>query len=862
MNLRKCEDLWLNLKLGSNSKSNQELIIGVIYKHDFNENFDNFCEKLCDILLSLNEKKKKYYLVGDFNINLMKYSVATKVTNYMNAISSTGCNIFIDKPTRVTSDSASCLDHVYSNLPTENLDNHILLSDATDHFATLTKIFGISRKVEKEDVFIRKSNLNDFEWESLNAELDQSLQKNIPFQHLLNSQNLASSIISTYQSVLDKFMPLKKLSKKEKEKYNKPWITSGIKVSIKRKYELLEISKKSKCLNDIQKYKSYLNKLTHIKKKSKYKYYKEKSILYGQDKAKTWQLVNEISNRKRKKGAKIKSVKNKKGNILSDSTSIADCFNEHFSTVGKNMSKKFLELDQSMLKDPLSFISKEVTNSILLCSTNCLEISKLLSKLNNKSSSAYDLISNKTLIKATKGVFPDAFKIAEVIPLHKGGDKEDLNKYRPISLLPAIGKLFEKLLANRIINFFTKYELFSPEQFGFRAKFATDYAIADIYERLIKNLDKELHSCAIFLDLAKAFDSVDHNILLRKMQHYGFRGKALDLFRSYLKSRSQYVKLNGVKSSLLEIEFGVPQGSILGPLLFLIFINDLPNATNLYVKLFADDTFLCAQNSDFVNLENQVNTELEKVFIWLASNKLTLNTDKSKFMILSKKREIPNLSVFINGTPIESCDSYKYLGVIFDKKLDWSHHIQYISKKISKACGALAKLRHCLNIDILKNVYHALIYSYLRYGILVWGKGSQTVLDPLQVVINKAIRIMTFAPFGNIDLNSVYKELKLLKLRKIQALETGKFVFKEKNELLPTKIGNYFEIDSNERPHNHFVRYARRPRFICNSQTGEKSIQFEGMQLWENIPAEIKSSESYNIFKKAYKKYLIDLEEF
>ena len=163
------------------------------------------------------------------------------------------------------------------------------------------------------------------------------------------------------------------------------------------------------------------------------------------------------------------------------------------------------------------------------------------------------------------------------------------------------------------------------------------------------NLDTELSSCAIFLDLAKAFDSVSHNILLRKLQKYGFRGNVLKLFQSYLQSRSQFVKINNTSSSLIDIVFGVPQGSILGPLLFLLYINDLPQATNFFVRLFADDTFLCAQNKDLVALESQVNFELQKVYNWLASNRLSLNMDKSKFMLISnKKRIIPLLLKFMN----------------------------------------------------------------------------------------------------------------------------------------------------------------------------------------------------------------------
>ena len=246
--------------------------------------------------------------------------------------------------------------------------------------------------------------------------------------------------------------------------------------------------------------------------------------------------------------------------------------------------------------------------------------------------------------------------MAQVIPLLKGGDKTSPSSYRPISLLPAIGKLFEKLLAKRLINFLVKYDVFSKHQFGFRSKFSTEYAAIDLYDKLLHNLDQGLSSCTIFLDLAKAFDSVSHKILIRKLNHYGVRGKALDLFSSYLSGRSQFLKLNNVKSSLIMLEFGVPQGSILGPLLFLIFINDLPDATSLYIKLFADDTVLCAQNSNLCELEKEVNIELEKVFIWMASNKLTLNIKKSQYMIVSNKRNISPITVKINNIPLVNCE--------------------------------------------------------------------------------------------------------------------------------------------------------------------------------------------------------------
>ena len=623
--------------------------------------------------------------MGDFNLDLLKYNLCTPHTNFLNALNAVGCNAFIDKPTRITSDTASCIDHVHSNFDTGSLQNHIVLADVSDHFGTLSKIEGITREYEKENKYYRKSNLSDEKWEEFNIDFQKSLKSHIPFPHILDANSLANCINSTYKDTIDKFMPLKKCPKNPKIKKDRPWLTPGLKTSISKMYELLRISKQTGLPEDSFKYTTYTNKLTALKRKARNNYWKGEMKLYGQNKAKIWQFVNQITHFKRKSTTSIKSLVDKNGKKLTNPSDIANSLNNHFGSIGKFMAQEFDDIDSTRLKDPLSYISKQVQNSIFLSLPTAQEISKNISRLINKNSCGYDHVSNRTM-KATnhsvspyleilfskcinEGVFPDSYKIAQVIPLFKGGNKEDSNCYRPISLLPTISKILEKLLATRLIKFLTKNKILSKDQFGFRAKFSTEYAMVDIYEKLNKNLDEGLSSCAIFLDLAKAFDSVSHQILLRKLHCYGIRGKALELFKSYLSSRTQFVKLpNGIESSLISVEFGVPQGSILGPLLFLLFINDLPCATKLYVKLFADDTFLCAQNKNFSLLQKEVNSELEKVFIWLASNKLTLNTKKSKFMLITNKRTIPNFCVKVNDTPLECCKSYKYLGVIIDDK--------------------------------------------------------------------------------------------------------------------------------------------------------------------------------------------------
>ena len=329
--------------------------------------------------------------------------------------------------------------------------------------------------------------------------------------------------------------------------------------------------------------------------------------------------------------------------------------------------------------------------------------------------------------------------------------------------------------------------------------------------------------------------------------------------KSYLSGRSQFVQINNTCSLLTAITFGVPQGSILGPLLFLLFINDLPDATSLYVKLFADDTFLCAQDRSFNALESNVNFELEKVYSWLVSNKLTLNINKSKYMIVSKKKVIPQLKICLNGSELEKCESYKYLGVYIDSKLNWKNHIEHITSKIAKSCGALAKIRHYVDTKTLVNIFHALVNSYARYGIIVWGNAGKATLKPLQSMVNKAIRIITFAPFGNIDLKPAYRQLKLLSVENLLKFELAKFTYKSNNDLLPIHVGNYFELSSEQHCHNHFVRNRLRPvRFLSKSKTGEKSVQYKSFQLWKEILPEIKTSSSLSLFKRKYKTFLID----
>ncbi len=445
------------------------------------------------------------------------------------------------------------------------------------------------------------------------------------------------------------------------------------------------------------------------------------------------------------------------------------------------------------------------------------------------------------------GIVPNSLKIAKVVPVYKSGPKDQLTNYRPISILPFFSKLLEKVVYNRLTEYLNKWSILAHNQFGFRSNHSTCMAVIDMCDKISQALDEGKYAAGIFIDLSKAFDTVDHSILLKKLELYGIRGPCLDWYTSYLCTRYQLVSVTGAVSTRKIITCGVPQGSILGPLLFLIYINDITACSNIIrFVLFADDTNLFFCDKSLSELESIMNQELQHLSTWFQANKLSLNTSKTNYILFRNKgKVIPNnLAIKINGVKINHVCNTKFLGLHIDETLTWTNHITYISSKISKNIGVIRRLSYIVPKYVLTTLYNTLVTPYLNYCNIIWASNYTSRLRPLEILQKRVIRILCNAD-RLAHTSSLFKQEHLLKLRDINTLQIALFMYKYHHHLLPTVFDNFFVLSSSV--HDHYTRTGTNSNYyLLNVRTNIRkfSIKFSGPSVWNNIPTQLKRSVS------------------
>ena len=627
------------------------------------------------------------------------------------------------------------------------------------------------------------------------------------------------------------------------------------------------------CLHSIRGYKkfiAYRNIFNKLRRKAKEMYYYTLLEKHKGDIRNTWNIMNSVIGRARDKTSISDTfiINDKREN---SEKIISNSFCDYFTNIGKSFADKIPPAQHSY---KWYMKSKRNLRSMYMIPTESDEISKIIKSLKTKKSTGHDNISI-TMLKSlhselskplasiinmslVKGIIPNTMKLAKVIPIYKAKNKELFTNYRPISLLPVISKILEKIVHNRLYSFLTKCDILYAGQYGFRPKHSTINAITEFSYNILSSIDARQQSIAVYLDLSKAFDTIDHSILLKKLEHYGIRGIALEWFKSYLTEREQFVRYKCVNSKVLTIPCGVPQGSVLGPLLFILYSNDIPHSLT-YCKtiMFADDTTVYLSGENLTELFSNMNHDLTQLNDWFRANKLSLNVSKTNYVIFKKKSAppMPDNILYIGNDKLENVRYTKFLGLFIDEKLEWDQHISHVKNKIRSGTYVMNAAKNVLSRNHLQILYNSLVHPYLMYGNLLWGNAHKKHIHKLEIIQKKAIRCMSKVAY-NEHTTPLFKASRILKLTDIHILQLNQFMYDFVNCKLPTNLLELYIRNADI--HNHHTRHIDDIHLPnVHFDITRRSFVYKSPLEWFQLSDKLKNAKSQSAFKFNIRKRLL-----
>lgn len=815
-----------------------------------------FFTTLSDILnTSLNiTKNYKLILCGDFNIDLLRDTGTTKT--FRDLLQSFNLNQTIYQPTRITSNSVSLIDNIFINDPIEN-QSQVINNTLSDHEGQLLKVSVLAEPTHdtisyKRRVF-SKAKLQQFK--------DELIQIN--WQNVYNSKDVNESYQNFYNKInyfLNLIFPLKTVKQSENQK-TKLWITQGIKTSAKNKRNLHKKMRNGDV--SIEHYKIYSKILKQVIREAK-KNLNKNYIRTAENPGKAiWQLVDKYTGKKSKKQDSV--LKNLQ---LHNEKPPKEILNEVNNFYVKACPE--LNIDYNCATQNI----KSHKNSLFLYPTDNKEVYSIIMNLKNKKSVGYDEIP-VTLLKyvaaeismplvyiinlsLSNGIFPEQLKIAQIKPIYKKGDKSSIKNYRPIALLSNISKIFEKIIYERLSQFLENKKLLSEYQNGFRKKKSTTRAIYQAISKILESLNSRKNTIAICLDLSKAFDSVDHELLLFKLEKYGIRGTSFNLLKSYLRGRKQNVieydeAGNLITSNTEIVRRGVPQGSILGPLLYIIYTNELPNIVIHNSIQFADDTSIILTLDQNINMNEEIFETLSSLEKWFSSNNLLLNVEKTNLIKFSYRTSDTRINFVKNEKTIETTQTTSFLGIKIDYRLDWKYHIDCLAKTISKYCYALKILTQNINEETAVIAYHAYVHSQIRYGIIFWANSTEA--NRIFILQKRCLRNL-FNLKKTETCRQKFRENKILTLTSTYIYESVIFI-KENSTL----------FKDCDRGHQHDTRYKDDMNNMKSTFTYiQRNVQYSIIKIFNKIPVKLRSLDIRAVKRKLksilIKKAYYTLDEF
>ena len=841
------ESIWIKVCL----KKSKPIFLSVVYRPPASndsdlESTDRICAYLKQCCLKLTQEKE-CFILGDFNCNMLKkYALSSKIKDLCSSLS---LKQLIEEPTRTTPHSSTLLDLIMTN--SVNISKSgVIVSGISDHDLVyvirkfkrpksepkLIKVRTFKNFVEND--FLRDLRLADWSYFTKCEDLDHACD--------IFNRNV--------KTVAGKHAPF--VTHKIKGRVE-AWVTDDFIKAIKERDYLLKKAKQNKSITDWESFTKKRNQVNRKKNKLKQEYFNE--ILTENEKRPKalWKTLKTLVPNGKTGTTSIKRLVKDDGTEITCPKGIADHFNNFFVNVGVTLASKFSS-DTSKINPPVSEKTFQFTD------IKQHHVEEQILKLKNGKATGLDGIGTRLLkagspvlsIYLTKifnlslkhGYVPKCWKTKRVSPIHKGESTTDPNNFRPISILPIPMKIFEKLVHGQVSEFIKANKLLSDRQSGFRKLFSTTTAVLDVSDYILEQMDNKKFVGAVLIDLKKAFDTVDHKILLKKLWCYGFQDQSFEWFQSYLTGRQQLTLVNNVKSGLLnEDVYGVPQGSVLGPFLFLLYINDLKSVIkNSYSHLYADDTIIIQSASDPDKLISSLERELLNVDNWLNINKMTMNTKKTEVIFFGNKsylKMLDNKNVKYSGTPLKRKHQVKYLGVIFDEKMQWDKHIKNITQKVKLKLGKIKTVAPLLAQHTKKLLTNALVMPYFHYCSPVWSNAAPFRLNK----VNK--KVVDACNFVGSERNYTISDL----ITKDMSL----LIFKALNNIAPNYLCS--KIHMAKTCHSHNTRRAVKNHLqlpSANTKFGQKTFSYRAAKIWNDLPPQLLDIRSLLKFKTSVRELL------
>ena len=850
------ENMWIHVK------TKTSFLLGIIYRADYTDILKDIENesKMEKYLQKAYLQNKNVILMGDFNADDNKENICHKGKKMHEICDTYGLKQIINKPTRIDNNTrkSTIIDHIWLN-PQENNIKSGTATGLSDHLATYIKLYNQKPKPTQNIITIR--DFKNYNADAFNNDLREkfncsNLQKTIETKDVNKAMTEFLTII---QEITETHAPMKEIKTKVKEQ-KIPWFTPELVKKIKIKNKILQDWHTYGLKEDKKALKKIKNEINHTKARLKKEYYSNEIQQHEGNSKKTWKILNQALGR----------VKDKNPIEPTNITqSKANQFNSFFATVGLEIQKTLkIQEHRTNFSNLKGFnFQHETTENVV----------KLINNIRKDVAVGYDNI-NSQLIKDSKEViapwltsiiniaydtntFPDNMKIANIKPIFKEGDKEKIANYRPISILPILSKVYERSCTDQLVKYLEIKDLISKSQHAYRKGHSTQTCLVEIINELHENLDRGYFTGLAKLDLSKAYDSISHSLLLHKLAQMGLSENSIEYIKSYLNNRKQKTKFKNCISDIELVQSGIPQGSILGPILFVCFTNDLAKEFEEECKIvsYADDTILIVKDKNQNNLKARLENVIKLAQNWYTKNSMKNNIDKTEILVMSKGKETPKIEIEFEDDnkhiKIKPEESLKILGIYVDKNLNWNEQIRHTKKRAMNAIINLSRAKHMLTEKTKIILYNTLVTPHFTYGDIIWGGCSQENARKLQVAQNFAMRTIKNKRKRE-SAKEILHEMKYLNLAEKRQVHEAVFITKSLLNKTAQNITNKYLLYLSEAD----TRQAQKGRLkIPEHRTTafKKSPLYRTIKTWNEIPTTINTNDATK-FKKAYQNYLIE----